>query len=243
MARIRGHYEWDDDALTPGRRRDGGLHQNLFDSNGELRAHARFIPETGRQGKPRVTETVFITVDERREDETADWLQEIIAELMVFAVTRGMRVATPIAQQWWRETARPAIGAQRDRLVEGRVRRRARRNAPAVEGDVADTTPGRAGGGPEMSFSEAQARYLAALAARAYSAEQMRLVESATIVGAEGLADVEQALSDLDQDDLRRLLETMATNPALLEEAALAGFASRLEPSSRPASTELEKFS
>jgi hypothetical protein len=38
MARIRGHYEWDDDALTPGRKKEGGLHQNLYDSAGNLRA-------------------------------------------------------------------------------------------------------------------------------------------------------------------------------------------------------------
>ena len=36
MARISGHYEWDDDELTPGQRKGGGLHQNLFDGEGKL---------------------------------------------------------------------------------------------------------------------------------------------------------------------------------------------------------------
>lgn len=35
MGRIEGHYEADDDELTPGHKKDGGLHQNLFDSDGK----------------------------------------------------------------------------------------------------------------------------------------------------------------------------------------------------------------
>lgn len=44
MARIAGHYEWADDDLTPGRKREGGLHQNLFDARGNLKGSARFVP-------------------------------------------------------------------------------------------------------------------------------------------------------------------------------------------------------
>ena len=45
MGRIRGHYEWDDDDLTPGKKREGGLHQNLFDKDGHLKSSARFVPD------------------------------------------------------------------------------------------------------------------------------------------------------------------------------------------------------
>ncbi len=34
MGRIKGYYEWDDDQLSPGQKKEGGLHQNLFDSGG-----------------------------------------------------------------------------------------------------------------------------------------------------------------------------------------------------------------
>ena len=37
MARIRGHYEWDDDDLVPGQKKEGGLHQSLYDSEGNLK--------------------------------------------------------------------------------------------------------------------------------------------------------------------------------------------------------------
>ena len=44
MVSIRGSYEYDDDDLTPGKKKEGGLHQNLFDSDGNLKGSARFIP-------------------------------------------------------------------------------------------------------------------------------------------------------------------------------------------------------
>lgn len=44
MGRIKGYYVWEDDSLTPADRKNGGLHQNLFDQNGNLKGHARFVP-------------------------------------------------------------------------------------------------------------------------------------------------------------------------------------------------------
>ncbi len=44
VGRIPGYYEWDDDDLTPGRKKEGGLHQNLFDADGSLKGSARFVP-------------------------------------------------------------------------------------------------------------------------------------------------------------------------------------------------------
>jgi hypothetical protein len=46
VGRISGHYEWDDDDLTPGHKKKGGLHQNLFDSEGNLKGSARSSPTT-----------------------------------------------------------------------------------------------------------------------------------------------------------------------------------------------------
>ncbi|HET6295674.1 MAG TPA: hypothetical protein VFG33_19960 [Kribbella sp.] len=52
MVSIRGRYEYDDDDLTPGKKKEGGLHQNLFDSDGNLKGSARFIPEDPHQDQP-----------------------------------------------------------------------------------------------------------------------------------------------------------------------------------------------
>jgi hypothetical protein len=63
MGRIRGHYEWDDDNLSPGRNKGGGLHQNLFDADGKLKGSARFVPDSGSESEPLiVTETVYVPI-------------------------------------------------------------------------------------------------------------------------------------------------------------------------------------
>lgn len=67
MGRIKGHYEWDDDDLTPGQKREGGLHQNLFDSEGNLWGSARFVPDDGIEAETLViTESVYVPVEQRR---------------------------------------------------------------------------------------------------------------------------------------------------------------------------------
>ena len=81
-----------------------------------------------------------------------------------------------------------------------------------------------------MSGAEAQARYLAALAARAYSDEQMRLVTSANIIDREddGVHEIERSLAELPPAQIKSLLQAMATNPTMLSEDTLAELASIL---------------
>jgi hypothetical protein len=89
-----------------------------------------------------------------------------------------------------------------------------------------------------MSKAEAQARYLAALAARAYSDEQIRLVENAYIVDGESIAELQRSLTELPSGEVRRLLEEMAKNPSMLNENSLAELASILGPRNRLSSGE-----
>lgn len=79
-----------------------------------------------------------------------------------------------------------------------------------------------------MSSAEAQARYLAALAARAYSDEQMRLVSNAAIVDCDDIQELRNSLAELPIDQVKALIEGMATNPSLLGESTLAELASVL---------------
>src|SRR5687767_13475237 len=82
MGRIRGHYEWDDDHLTPGQKKEGGLHQNLFDSDGNLKGSARFIPDDRGEPDPIiVTETIYVPIEERRRTREEEELSQAIAEL------------------------------------------------------------------------------------------------------------------------------------------------------------------
>ena len=82
---------------------------------------------------------------------------------------------------------------------------------------------------PEMSRAEAQARYLAAAAARAYGDEQLRLVASARIVDGEDAESVRRSISERPAGQLRSVIESMVLNPALLQESNLAQLASLLD--------------
>ena len=63
MGRIAGHYEWDNDDLRPGRKSEGGLHQNLFDSDGALQGSARCVPDEKSEGEPLgITECIYVPV-------------------------------------------------------------------------------------------------------------------------------------------------------------------------------------
>ncbi len=233
MGRIRGHYEWDDDQLTPGQKKEGGLHQNLFDSDGNLRGSARFVPDDGSEAEPlTITETVYVPVEERRRTREEEELARAIAELVSHFIDLGIAKAKPHIEQWWRESARPAIAAKRAQIAGRRLHRRAPETTDVIDASVIETSEElgevsvnvRA----NMSRAEAQARFLAALAARAYSDEQLRLVSSANIVDGEGLAEVQRSLAELPSEHVQGLIEAMVTNPSMLAEGTLAELASLL---------------
>lgn len=231
MGRIRGHYEWDNDDLAPGRKREGGLHQNLYDSKGNLRGSARFVPSKGDETDPRVvTETVYVPIEQRRRTQEGEALQQAISELVSHLLDRGIARAKPFVEQWWRETARPTIDLQRAKIPKRRSSRT--RTTGAAEAIVVEPSQelqeAEEERRPNMSSAEAQARYLAALAAQAYSDEQMRLVTSANIVDGEGFAESMRSLADLPPDQVRNLIEAMATNPSMLGDETLAQLASVL---------------
>ncbi len=247
MGRIKGHYEWDDDDLTPGQKREGGLHQNLFDRDGNLKGNARFIPDDGSEPELIVvTETVYVPVERRRRTREEEELEQAIAALVSHLIDRGIAKAKPLAEQWWRQTARPALDAQWAKMLERRSRRKAQKKTPVMEGTVVEPsqelTEVSEEDRPNMSSAEAQARYLAALAARAYSDEQMRLVTSANIVDGEGLAELKRSLAELPSDQVKNLLEAMATNPSMLGEDTLAELASILERRDRSESDKLRQL-
>lgn len=93
MGRIKGHYEWDDDDLVPGNKREGGLHQNLFDADGSLKGSARFIPDDQTDDDPIfVTERVYVPVEQRRRSREEEELSEAIAQLVSIYLDRGLGV-------------------------------------------------------------------------------------------------------------------------------------------------------
>lgn len=235
MGRIPGYYEWDDDDLTPGQKKEGGLHQNLFDDDGILKGSARFIPSDEDFSDPLVvTEKVYVPVEERRKSKEQQELEDAIAELTTALILKGITKAKPHVQHWWRESFQPFVKRQWSSLS---------RNEPSVESSVA--VPVEEIGQesvqesssafalqdverPRMSSAEAQARMLAAIAAQAFSDEQMRLVNSSEIVDEDDVDSVREAISQMSPEIVAELVKRMVTNPSMFEEKALAELASVL---------------
>lgn len=222
MPSIPGRYEYDDDDLTPGKSKEGGLHQNLFDEDGHLKGSARFVPDDDSESDSDRSETVFVYLDEQhshrsKEEEWAELLSQVV-ELTIL-ITR----AAPHAKRFWVQTARPIVRSRIDWVARRRTERRRRR------GQAGPVVIGEAGAAPSeelavarevletnMTSSEAQARYLLAIAARQISDEQMRMLASARIRSDENVLELGQALAELPPDRVVQVIAQLAADPSLL---------------------------
>lgn len=236
MARQAGYYEWDDD-LTPGKKKEGGWHQNLYDTEGRLKGNARFVPVDEDQEDPIiVTETVYVPAEERL-SKTQEMVTEIISSVIVKLIEDGVQVAKPHVQRWWNETAVPFAKAKAKDWKHRRSSRHAEKPPQGVEEIVIDDVTSsseesssisilQADERPTMSSAEAQARLLAAVAARAYSDEQLRMVSDSQIIDTEDSETIRSTLSQIPREHLIAVIEHMTRHPHLLEESNLANLAS-----------------
>ena len=236
MARQAGYYEWDDD-LTPGKKKEGGWHQNLYDTEGRLKGNARFVPvDEGQEDPIIVTETVYVPAEERL-SKTQEMVTEIISSVIVKLIEDGVQVAKPHVQRWWNETAVPFAKAKAKDWKHRRSSRYAEKAPQGVEEIVIDDVISsseesssisilQADERPTMSSAEAQARLLAAVAARAYSDEQLRMVSDSQIIDTEDSETIRSTLSQIPREHLIAVIEHMTRHPHLLEEPNLANLAS-----------------
>jgi hypothetical protein len=236
MARQAGYYEWDDD-LTPGKKKEGGWHQNLYDTEGRLKGNARFVPVDEDQEDPiTVTETVYVPAEERL-SKTQEIVADIISSVIVKLIEDGVQVAKPHVQRWWNETAVPFAKAKAKNWKHRRSSRHAEKAPQGVEEIVIDDVTSsseesssisilQADERPTMSSAEAQARLLAAVAARAYSDEQLRMVSDSQIIDTEDSDTIRSTLSQIPREHLIAVIEHMTRHPHLLEESNLANLAS-----------------
>lgn len=250
MARIHGTYEYDDDDLTPGRKKEGGLHQNLFDGDGNLKGSARFIPDEDQPNEDNGCDHVdaYSTAqwaaeadaEERRRERERQQNAELFASILVMLMSYAYEKAKPHAQRLWRAKVRPAVQARRDARVRRQIERQARQEqnqmvaqsestevATCVEGEIVESTAVAPTNAlviasqeyrRNMSSSEAQARYLMALAAKAFSDEQLRMVANANIVEDEQFVQLESALAELPAAQVAQLIDQLELNPSLLAE-------------------------
>lgn len=242
MGRIAGYYEWDDDRLSPGKKREGGLHQNLFDGDGNLKGSARFIPsEESEPSSVYVTEHTFVTAEERRLSREQEELLDAIVKAAVEALFEQAVKAAPHVKQWWNSSFRPFLSKQRDRIpkiTKGKKHKGDDILEPVVDDNthqdrdlpaVTHSAPR-----PKMSSAEAQARYLAAMAAHAYSEQQLTLLNSADIIDSADLAEIQNCIAELPPHQVRELMTQMVSDPSMLTEDKLAMLASLLDRTALP---------
>lgn len=242
MGRIPGYYEWDDDDLSPGQKAEGGLHQNLFDKDGKLKASARFVPsEESEPSSVHVTEHMFVTAEERRLSREQEELLNTVIKATIEGLFEQSVKAAPHVRQWWNSSFRPFLSKQRDRipkLTKGKNHKGDEILEPVVDDNthqdrdlpaVADSGPR-----PKMSSAEAQARFLAAMAAHAYSEQQLALLNSADIIDSADLSEIQNRIAELPPHQVRELMTQIVSVPSMLTEDKLAMLASLLDRTALP---------
>lgn len=248
LVRIHGVYEYDDDDLTPGKKKEGGLHQNLFDAEGILRSSARFIPDTDQPYEsygfgytdPCYAARMVVETEaeerqrERERKEAAEFLANVVALLAAKAYVK----AKPHAQRLWREKIGPVVQARRDtrsrRKSERQTRREQKRSTDQIDliesaTDIAtepkkDIVAASRMQQRNMNTSEARIRYLMALEAKKFSENQLRMISNATILENEQFIELEQSLSELHPSQISQLILLLERKPSMStdEVAALA---------------------
>ena len=260
MGQQRGTFYWDDDSLSPGNRSDGGWSQNLYDQNGHLREHGTFFPDLDSDesdstyspyGDPPMfmsSETRWDSEDEDNEaseDDATDQLAEALILLIGAAAVAGAAYAAPRIKKWASNTAVPFIKSSLSKVRMPWGKKQDEEIAPEATGVThfrnAEIDPGTAGSHAPlgidakrqtMSNAEAQARLVAAAAAQLFAEEQTRLVMRADVVNATDVDDLRRQLATHPHDELEKILQHLARNPRLLEDASLAQLASFLDRNS-----------
>ena len=229
MGQQRGTYYWDDDSLSPGNRSDGGWSQNLFDDGGNLRGHARFVPDPDSDDNdyaysPYDDPPMFMSSETRWEsdneydaeagDDAADQLAEALILLIGAAAIAGVTYAAPRIKNWTEETALPFIKGtlSKVRVPWGKKRDQESAADETVDGIVVSDEPFEA---IEQSNSHATTEPLQIEAKRQMMSNaeaQARLVAAAA---AQLFADEQTRLvmradvvNATDVDDVRRQLAT-----------------------------------
>lgn len=260
MGQQRGTYYWDDDSLSPGNRSDGGWSQNLFDDDGNLRGHARFVPDPDSDDddyaySPYDDPPMFMSSETRwesededneaSEDDATDQLAEALILLIGAAAVAGTAYAAPRIKKWASNTAVPFIKSSLSKVRMPWGKKQDEEIAPEATGVThfrnAEINPGTAASHTPlgidakhqtMSNAEAQARLVTATAAQLFAEEQTRLVMRADVVNATDVDDLRRQLATHPHDELEKILQHLARNPRLLEDGSLAQLASILDRNS-----------
>ncbi|MGY5058679.1 hypothetical protein ACWDFR_32260 [Streptomyces sp. 900105755] len=186
-------------------------HATLFPVDDDSEDEAGSIPDPP---------PVFVNVtDERASDSQDDerLTAEEIVELLelLYTIAKWVERFAPQARVWWNRQALPVVKSTWDRVVG--VRRDDSRSAAVAADDVVEA-PGEEHR-VDMSSAEARERLVAALKARLFSDEQLRVLRNARIEGDADPFELSSALGGLTLEQLREGIRLMVeTHPEVLSE-------------------------
>ncbi|MEV3871608.1 hypothetical protein [Streptomyces sp. NPDC049906] len=233
MVRIPGFLEYPEN-LNPGKSKKGGPHRNLYDSQGRLAGHSDFIPGGEIEADSLTGSECGSTSRTKERDEFTEKIREDFYDLLAHIIADIAIATAPRVKRWLDDRALPAI--------KSRWNKTPRRNMPAatrgtdiklataeaptvIEATAVDSPQESVVALDEhrvrMSSAEARARFLLALAARAFSEEQLRIVSDADIEDDDGFVELKHAVDELTPRQAANIVKTLEVNPLLLDGEAL----------------------
>lgn len=145
---------------------------------------------------------------EVRSTSLSDAVTEVAAEVLKEVLEAAIDAARPHVARWWNDQARPAIWSAA-KATRNRFRRatNAQGNAGVVPSKVPSTRQSPQGfqtepaDGTVMTMREAERRLAAALVARAFSDEQVRMILNSRVVDDAG-QDVHLSLQEVPREEI-----------------------------------------
>lgn len=207
--------EYDDDAeLSRSHKREGDFSALTRDADGNLK-HATLSDADEFDLGP-VTDWTHAPDESTTEQQT--WSEEDV-EVLALLISAVVLAARPHVERWWKERALPAIKAT-NRTVRERFKR-SRRSEQALSPTERVASTDLAPGVARLTISpeEAEQRLLAALVARAFSDEQLRVLLNASIEGPDGQMEFTNLLQQFTPEQVEtHVAMLLEANPRFLDD-------------------------
>lgn len=226
MPEIKGTFQWDDEDLTPGQSKDGGLNHNLYGGKGKgTKGQARFIPDKD-QVEP---EPQFVYINSDVEPPPLTWGQQLVADVASILIENGLEIAKPIVANWWIVTVVPAIKAKWVEIRTARTRRKVEKpisvNVVRAADDAGVDGPTHEVGtvdGAKATMTREQYEHLVHTLAAAEEVRTMLLgaIEHADVIDGEpnALAQLQEIRELPASARVERIGDYFVANPSILKD-------------------------
>lgn len=244
MPREQMWVEWEDGADLSKSQKKPGDHSPLTRDGEKKLGQVTLSPIHGDEGhtptdpKPFYTDVTDEDASARESQERAE-LEALLGALMALGVLIALEKAKPHVTSWWNDKAVPAMKSARNRLA--RSRRGGRHAATAGSSTPVGSAPGESSQeivsvaeerAYIMSSAEARERFVAALEARLFIDEQLRILRNARIEDEDGHLESRSAADALTARQVGESVALMLEmNPSLLDEKTLEELGKILEGS------------